>query len=414
MKLLSIFFTVTAALAFFYAYAQQPQDWSTVAGRVTDSETHKPVVAASVTDASGNHATVTNEDGSFILRMPITEKSVKISHIGYATRVVDADKDKLNIRLRHTTIMLNDILAAQPEDVIAIAIRNIDNNYLSRPIMQRCFYRETTRKGNRYIYVAEAINDMYRTPYNSGISGDRVAIIKARRLISTNARDTLGAKLMGGPTTPLTLDIVKNLDFMLNPENLAYYNYDMSPALSNDGQGLVKVTVTPKPESRMICPYALLYGDIYITTNSIAITHADLQLDLTSKAKATQAMLYRKPAGVRFKPRGMELYLTYKLDQTGRLTLSYIRSEVSFVCEWKRKFFAAPYHVTSEMVVTGESTENVRPIKSRDSFKQRESLYDHPEFFGDPHFWQQYNIIAPSESLEKGIGKLMKKEGKTK
>lgn len=414
MKILRIFFTLIAAFIIGCMHAQQPQEWTTVTGRVTDSETRKPIVAASVTDAGGNHATVTNEDGTFILRMPQTEKSVRISHIGYATRVVEADKGRLNVRLRHTTIMLNDILAARPEDVIAIAIRNIGSNYVAQPVMQRCFYRETTRKGSRYIYVAEAINDMYRTPYSSGIDGDRVAIIKARRLISTNARDTLGAKLMGGPTTPLTLDIVKNLDFLLNPENLAFYNFDMSPALSDDGQALVKVTIVPKPGSSMACPYALLYGDIYVTTNTLAITHADLQLDLSNKAKATQAMLYRKPAGVRFKPRGMELYLTYKLDLTGRLSLNYIRSEVSFVCEWKRKFFAAPYHVTSEMVVTGESTDNVRPIKSRDSFKQRESLYDHPEFFGDPDFWQQYNIIAPSESLEKGIGRLMKKEQKAK
>lgn len=386
------------------------QDLVTVTGRVTDADTRQPVNAASVTDLSGHYATVTNEDGTFILKTGDNESFIRVSHIGYNSQKVKIVKDKeLRITLKPASISLNTILAAKPEDVVAIAIKSIGDNYTSKPVTQRCFYRETTRKGNRYIYVAEAITDMYRTPYTDGINFDKVAIIKARRLISTSVKDTLGAKLMGGPTTPLTLDAVKNPDFLLNKENLAYYDFSMNPTLSDDGKGLVKVTITPKKESSYNCPYALLYGDIYITTDSIAITHLDLQLDLTDKVKATRAMLYSKPIGVRFKPKGLTTYLSYKPDNTGRLSLSYIRTEVSFVCEWKRKFFAAPYHVVSEMVVTDELTDSVKPIKTRDSFKRHESLYDHPEYFRDPGFWQQYNIIAPSESLEKGVSRLLKK-----
>lgn len=408
---MSVLRILLSVLGLLYVISIQGQGLITVTGRVTDRDTRQPVVAASVTDADRQYATVTNEDGSFILRMTPTVRSINVSHIGYATMKVSVgDGGKpLRISLKHSTIMLNDVLAARPEDVVAIAIRNIDGNYVSQPVIQRCFYRETTRKGNRYIYVAEAITDMYRTAYSKGIDGDRVAIMKARRLVSTNVKDTLGAKLMGGPTTPLTLDAVKNLQMLLNPETLALYNFSMLPTLSSDRQGLVKITLTPKPDSHYISPIALLYGDIYITTNTLVITHMDLQLDLADVAKATSAMLYSKPTGVRFKPRGLDITLNYKPDKTGMLTLNYIRSEVSFVCEWKKKLFASPYHVTSEMVVTSEETDSVRPIRSRSSFKRHESLYDHPEFFGDPDFWQQYNIIAPSESLEKGISRLLKK-----
>ena len=401
-----IFIIITAGIC----CAVQSQVLRTVTGRVVDRETRRAVMAASVTDGEGKYATVTNEDGSFILRMPSTSTTMIVSHIGYTTRYLSVgDGRDLRISMVPSTITLNEVLAANPEDVVRIAIENIDSNYVNKPVLQTGFYRETTRKGNRFIYIAEAITDMYRRPYTEGIRGDCVAIRKARRIISTSAKDTLGAKMEGGPTLPLTSDLMKNLDFLFDNETLASYNYAMGPARSEDGTGLVKVTLTPKPDRRRVLPYALLYGDLYITTHSLALLHADLSLDMTDKAKATRVMLSRKPMGVKFKPRGMEFSVTYGQDKTGRLTLSYIRSVMSFKCEWKRKLFSAPYVVTSEMVVTGEQTDGVKPIQSHASFNRHESLYDHPEYFGDPDFWSQYNIIAPTESLEKGIRNLKKR-----
>ena len=61
------------------------------------------------------------------------------------------------------------------------------------------------------------------------------------------------------------------------------------------------------------------------------------------------------------------------------------------------------------MVVTDMKTENVKPVRGRQVFLSHESLYDRVEFFNDSTFWQQYNIIEPTESLEKGIERLKKK-----
>lgn len=408
MKLMRTFI-ILATLWMAAATSALGQATMTVTGRIVDSETGRAVAAASVAGGKGLYATVSNEDGTFILRIPPSAGAITISHIGYASRTITPSAKPMRISLRPTTVMLDEILAMRPEDMLRAAIRRIPQNYVAQPVLQQCFYRETTRKGNRYIYVAEAINDMYRRPYADGIFGDRVAIIKARRLVSTNARDTLGAKLMGGPTTPLTLDAMKNLEMMLTDPILTYYDYKMAPAPNRDGQAVMKITLTPKADARSMYPQALLAGDFYIATGNLSVVHADLHLDMTDRLKATEALLYHKPRGVRFRPLGMELQLSYETDLTGRLTLSYIRSETSFRCEWKRKLFASPYHVVSEMVVTAERTDSVRPIRSRDSFSVHESLYDHPEHFGDPNFWEQYNIIAPSESLERGIGRLRKK-----
>ena len=53
--------------------------------------------------------------------------------------------------------------------------------------------------------------------------------------------------------------------------------------------------------------------------------------------------------------------------------------------------------------------ENVQPIRGRVTFDSRDAFYDKVDFFKDPDFWKDYNIIEPSESLDKAIGRLIKK-----
>jgi hypothetical protein len=112
---------------------------------------------------------------------------------------------------------------------------------------------------------------------------------------------------------------------------------------------------------------------------------------------------------VRFKPQYLNIQLNYRPDSYGKLFLGYIRSDIAFKCDWKRRLFSAGYRVTSEMVVTDVKVDGIKPIKGKDSFRKQESLYDHPEYFGDADFWQKYNIIAPTENLLNGIKKFMKR-----
>ncbi len=396
----------TLLICLITSWCAKAQELKTLTGHVTDDR-GRDLKAATIMAEDSHTATVTNEDGDFILKIPSATETVTVSHMGYTSQVVNIrSKSDIKVRLHAKVIVLDEVLVGTPEDILALAIRNIPQNYLMEPSLQKCFYRETTRKGRRYIYVAEAVNDMYKTDYDNGTNGDKVAISKARRLISTLAKDTLGAKIAGGPVTPVILDIVKNQEYLLNPEHLSQYTYSMRPApTSTNGRSEVIITITPKEEMSD----ALLWGDFYIDTQSLAIMHIDLQLDMNNRDKASEFMLQRKPLGVKFKPQELTIQANYRPDENGKLFLSYIRSDISFNCEWKRKLFKAAYHVTSEMVVTDIAKGKVKPIKGKSRFNERESLYDHPEYFGDPEFWDQFNIIAPTESLEKGIKRFMKK-----
>lgn len=390
------------------AVAAWSQNVITVSGKVTDKSSGAALEAASVIADDNRSATVTNASGDFIIKGPAGTRYLTLSHLGYRSRqvAVPAEGRTLRVPLVPSAITLSEVLVADPEAVLRMAVRNIPANYAARPLGQRCFYRETTQKGRRFIYVAEAVTSMYKEAYTRGIARDRTTILKARRLVSTQASDTLGAKIAGGPFTPIVLDVMKNLGYLLNEEMMSQYTYSMRAVPGTDGRGQVVVTMSPRMLPRVV---ALLYGDFYIDTRTLAVTHVDLTLDMRDARLATAFMLRSKPAGVRFRPRSLEIYINYRPGHDGRLSLGYIRSDVSFKCEWKKKLFTAPYKVTSEMVVTDERTDTVASVRGKSAFSRHEALYDHPEYFDDPHFWEQYNIIAPTHSLEKGIKAFLKR-----
>ena len=398
MKRLGLILLLLAPLAMM---AQQV----VVSGVVVDQKTGNPLRQVSV--SVGRISVVTNEDGDFTLKLNEIPSSVNISHLGYKTlrlTLKDGKTEGLRIRLEPTTIQLREIVVRNynPRELVDIAIDKIPENYSKVPELLKGFYRETAMKRKHYIYVAEGVEDMYKTPYNRGTARDRVAIVKGRRLLSQKAGDTLGIKVAGGPVQAVMMDLVKNRDFLLNKEDLDNYHFTMGvPEYINDRQQYVV-----QMEPFLITDYALYHGKLYIDAERLAFTRIELDLDMRDKDKATQTMLVKKPFGVRFKPRELSTVVDYRYED-GVTRISYLRNIFRFNCDWKRKLFSTSFTATCEMAVTDSQSDDVQPIASRSSFDSRDSYYDKVEYFMDPEYWRNYNIIEPSESLDKAIKRLV-------
>ncbi len=379
-----------------------------ISGIVKNAETGNRVTQASVSVPKTSVSVVTNDDGFFTLKVDKVPDAIDVSHLGYKTKKVKlgANHENLAIALQPISIDLTELVVwtENPRDLVNIAISKIPDNYSKVPQLYNCFYRETAMKRNHFVYVAEGVVDMYKTAYNKTNVRDRVAIIKGRRLLSPKQSDTLTVKVMGGPVQPIQLDVVKNLDFLLNPEDLANYAFSLLPMATIDDRLQYVVQIAPAT----VLPYALFYGKLYIDRETLAFTRVELELDMEDKAKATRFMLVRKPNGVRFKPKEMSCYIDYKYED-GLTTISYIRNTFRFNCDWKRKFFSTSFTAFCEMVVTDRDEDNPKPISGRISFDSKDAFYDKVDYFRDPEFWEDYNIIEPSESLDKAINKLVKK-----
>ena len=61
------------------------------------------------------------------------------------------------------------------------------------------------------------------------------------------------------------------------------------------------------------------------------------------------------------------------------------------------------------LAVTSSEPSASQPIRGRDSFDQRDAFFDKVDYFRDPQFWQDYNIIEPTESLDRAVHRLLKR-----
>lgn len=385
-------------------------DYITVSGIVKDKKSKKSLEYVNISIPGTTTGTVTNADGEFSFKVKdsIQAKEVEISYLGYYNAKIPLNGENIEketVWLTPYTNMLEEVIihARDPRYLVEEAIKKIPANYNPKHSLLTGFYRETAQKGRRYINISEAVIDIYKTPYNETADRDRVQIFKGRKLLSQKASDTLAVKLLGGPNMSIYVDVVKNPDVILELESLPYYKFRMEESTTINDRPQYVINFEPQA----ILPYALYYGKLYIDKERLSFTRAEFFLDMNDRNKATQAILRKKPFGLRFKPVEVSFLVNYQ-DRDGVTYLSYIRNGVRFKCDWKRKLFSTNYTILSEMVVTDgkESTTNAIPYKM--AFKQNQSLSDKVADFADANFWGSYNIIEPTESLEHAVDRLKK------
>ncbi|WP_293717166.1 carboxypeptidase-like regulatory domain-containing protein [uncultured Parabacteroides sp.] len=387
-------------------------EFITVSGVVKDKQNKKRLEYVNISIPGSNSGTITNEEGEFSFKIKDAShvKAVEVSHIGYYNNKVEVNGNNisdLTVWMTPYENMLDEIIihASDPRLIVEQAIRKIPANYSKKTNMLTGFYRETAQKGKRYINISEAVIDVYKTPYNESADRDRVQIYKGRKLLSQKKSDTLAVKLLGGPNMSIYVDIVKNPDVMLDLECLPYYTFKMEESTNIDNRPQYVISFQPQ----VIMPYALYYGKLYIDKERLSFTRAEFNLSMDDRNKATQAILKKKPFGLRFRPLEVAYLVTYK-ERNGVTYLNYVRNGVRFKCDWKRKLFSTNYTIISEMVVTDGKEDNVGGIPFKTAFKESQSLSDKVENFMDEDFWGAYNIIEPTESLDSAVNKLKKQQ----
>ena len=392
-------------------FAQDDEKYFTISGVVKDLSNKKKIEYVNISVPGSNLSSITNEDGVFVLKIrdSIQATQIEFSRIGFFNTAVTIDGNDLldqTFYLTPNAKQLKEVIVEtweNPIDLVREALKRVDKNYSNKPNLFTGFYRETVQKRKKFINISEAIINIYKSPYNYSIDNDRVQIFKGRSLVTTKVSDTLVVKLLGGPNLSIFADIVKNPDILFDEESIYYFNFKMeNSAFLDDRQQYV---VSFKPA--VILPYPLCLGTLYIDKETLAFTRAEFNMDMKDQLKATEVILRKKPSGLRFKPEEVLFIVSYK-QRDGKSYLNYIRNEVKFNCDWKRRLFATNYVVLSEMVVTESREELVSNIPRKDSFNRNESLSDKVMNFYDVNFWGAYNIIEPTESLESAVSRLKK------
>jgi len=393
-----------------YSISLSQNTFVTVNGLLKDSNSGEKVSYAAITVPNTGIGTVSNSDGEFLLKVntSLDAEHFEVSHLSYATtkfKISDAVGKEKIFYLEIQPVQLKEIPIV-PKDargLVEMAFRKIKRNYSEVPNMMSGFYRESIRQRRDYLSISEAVIDIYKAPY-PGRQDDQVKIYKGRKASNVKKADTIMVQLQGGPNILMLLDIVKNTNLSIALDDLDNYSFEFGQIVNIDDRQNWVITFSPNVESE----YPLYFGKLYISQDSIAITRAEFSLDLSDEYKASASFVKKKPAGLIFIPTSTSYLVTYK-EQNGKYYLNYVRVDLKFRCNWKKRLFKNYYTLMSEVAITGRNEENIVKFANPEIFKSSMLFAEKVEDFSDVDFWGANNIIEPEESIENAIKKLAKR-----
>ena len=399
--LLLLFATISAAKA--------QNSFVTINGTLKDSKTGEKIRYATIAVPNTGIGTVSNYDGEFTLKVnsALNAESFEVSHMSYATakfRISEAAGRDKTYFLDVKPIQLKEIsvVPGDAREIVEMALRTIDKNYSAVPNMMTGFYRESIRQRRDYLSIAEAVVDIYKAPYLTN-QDDQVKIFRGRKGSNVKKADTLMVQLQGGPNVSMLLDIVKNTDLSIALDNLNNYQFELGNVVNIDNRVNWVINFSPA----VISEEPLYFGKLCIDQETMAITRAEFSLDLSDEGKASRVFIQKKPIGLHFKPTSTSYLVTYK-QQDGKYYLNYVRVDLKFSCDWKRRLFKNHYTVVSEVAITDRRTGNIVKFANSDVFKKTMVFAEKVQDFADPGFWGEYNIIEPEISIENAIRKISK------
>ena len=387
-------------------FSQAQNHVITITGVLKDAKTGDKISYATISVPNTNIGTVSNSEGEFILKVNPSLKAeyFQVSHLSYATtqfKINEANEKEKTYYLDYQPITLKELaIPADPRSVVEMALAGIRQNYSEKAAMMTGFYRESIRQRRDYLSISEAVVDIYKAPYTNR-QDDQVKIFKGRKGSNVKKADTVMVQLQGGPNVTMLLDIVKNTDLSIALDNLDNYQFEFGSVATIDNKLHWVIDFSPNA----IKDDPLYYGKLYINQDNMAITRAEFSLDLNDTDKAASVFVQKKPFGLVFMPTSTSYLVTYK-EQNGKYYLNYVRVDLKFKCDWKRRLFKNNYYVMSELAITDRVEENVAKFASQEIFKQNMVFEEKVQNFTDADFWGDNNIIEPESAIENAIKKI--------
>ncbi len=381
-------------------------------GRVIDENSNAELPFATIGIVGSNIATVSNIEGEFILKVNKYSdfKEMKISYMGYINKIVPLNDFRadnlLTIHLVPSTVEMQavTIRPGDAADLIDKVMNRTNQNYSTQPVMMKAFYRETIKNRRNYVGISEAVVDIFKAEYNSGLRSDQVKIDKGRKSADVSKMDTVLFKLQGGPAVSLLLDIVKNPYVLLTDEYRKIYDFNISDVVNINNR--LHYVMSFNQKSGITDPY--YFGRLFIEMESLAITEAEFEMNLENSDAAERLFIQKKPAGMKVTPE-RALYLTKYSIQDGTWYFSYSRAEVKYKINWDKKLFNSNYTTMSEIAITDRTSASPEKIQNSQRFKRNDILDEVVYSYFDPDFWGKDNVIEPDQSIESAIRKLNRK-----
>lgn len=378
---------------------------------IIDKVTGKTLPFGNIILLGTNIATISNTEGEFSLKVPLSIKNPRISirYMGYSNKLIPLSElttQGIKIELQPIAMELPEISVISKDAVMLVEamMNKLEENYPSTEMLMTAFYRETIKKNKSYASLSEAVVDVYKQSYKRDYKSDLVKLYKARKQTDYNKVDTLVFKLMGGPFNCLYLDVMKNPSLIFTDNMMRNYEFSFDKSTHLDNRLIYIVDFKQNKEYTE----PLYFGKLYIDAQTLALKTAVFSLNIENREASTRMFVIKKPLNAKVYP----VQANYRVDYTendGKWYYSYSRVDLGLRVNWKRKLFNTTYNSTVEMAITDrKNITDEKTVRYKDRMKPSVIISDESKGFSEPDFWGEYNVIEPERSIESAIKKIQK------
>ncbi len=395
--------------------AENPQ-YVTCRGLVTDMLNGQPLAFASVQVEGTNISTVTNTEGSFVMKIPVVYKSsnLLVSFLGYKNKSIpvsdfNGEFNRLDLEVSPISLPDVNVVFKDAESLMRAVLDKRDENYVGKTTEATAFYRETIKKRKTYVALLEAVVDVFKFSYASG-RNDIAALYKVRKQTDYEKLDTVVFKLMGGPYNTLFTDVMKDPERVFTDKVFENYifSYDRSTMIDNRMVYVLDFKQRPAVKE----PY--FHGKLYIDAQSLALVSAVYDMNLEDKQAVADLFIRRKPMYAKVEVKKARYMVNY-IQRDDKWYMGYNRIELSVEVNWKRKLFNTSYESVMEMAITDwKQSENERWDKAANRLRTNVVVADATRGFTDNDFWGSSNVIEPEKPIGSAIKKIQKQLEKKK
>lgn len=375
-----------------------------ITGKIIDDITKKALAFSSVSILHKPVGVISNEDGYFVFKVPSRYKNdtLVISRVGYYLHKIPIREIRgyKSYKMYERTVSLPEILirSTSPTELVRHAILKIPVNYFTGPYLMRSFYREIIKRNKRYLSYTEAILDFYKRPMRPTLFHDEVKMVKERKYIDINSRDTVMLKLKGGIEAILKLDIIRNPAEFIELNNNRY-QYSLIGMEYIEGKLAYVIRFTPDEDQEG----PSFEGEMFIDAKTLAILEFRFGYSKKSLKKLKSLFIVKSSRNIKSYPTENSYVVSYQ-ELDGKYYIHHILGTLGLKIKRRKKWLASHYYVTFEMISTDIVNKRPSRFATKQTIKPNRIFSDMIPGNGIIT-WKNQNTIPPEQNIVKALKK---------
>ena len=376
------------------------------------------LAAASVTvyrSGKVSTGTVTNHDGAFSISLSAQPDSLKVSMIGYSTRVIrninwfQSSPFTIELLLQPLELSAIEVKPLSALEIVEQTIQHLPGSQLQEDFETVGFYREIIKDREHYFSVAEAL---FTVQFFPGKEDFKLKLDRGR-----TSEEVSYTKLFedfhpgGGPQRAIKNCFLLDIPSFLRSKELRKYEFKRLPVTYYDDRRLYVISFDQKDDIKE----ALEKGKLFIDAEDFAV----VKYEAASSPKGINYIKHLSGSDKFF----AELLNIDLKRKAWKRTVDFIRTGDKYLLNHADMVFSITYKqpkkkldldltISTEILINPQRTAINDPISKKEEWQRNNLVKNLPNAF-DSAWWGSASIIQPTQSINEVVKAINEKNGTT-